>query len=113
VTPQQALALLNDPVFVECARNLGLRLAGAGGGRDECIVHAFRLCLARPPREAEARILAEVYETHRKLYGADSKLTADVLGGERLPESVSAVKAAAWIAVARTVLNLDEFITRE
>jgi mono/diheme cytochrome c family protein len=114
VTPQQALALLNDPVFVECARGLGLRLAGADrGGRDDRIAHAFRLCLARPPSPSEAGILAEVYETHRKLYGADPQSAADVLGGERPPDGVTAASAAAWTAVARTLLNLDEFITRE
>ena len=31
----------------------------------------------------------------------------------RRPEGVSAAEAAAWTAVSRVLVNLDEFITRE
>jgi mono/diheme cytochrome c family protein len=112
-TPQQALALLNDPVFVECARSLGLRLLRGDGGRDERIAGAFRLCLGRLPSASETAILAEVYETHRAFYSAEPRTAADVVGDGRPGEGISPVEAASWIAVARTLLNLDEFITRE
>lgn len=35
------------------------------------------------------------------------------LAGRYRPASVSAPEAATWVALARTLLNLDEFITRE
>jgi mono/diheme cytochrome c family protein len=113
-TPQQALALWNDPVFVECARGLGFRLLRESlNGRDERIAHAFRLCLARAPTARETAILAEVYETHRVLYGADPRTAGDVVGDDWPGGPGSPVEAASWVAVARTLLNLDEFITRE
>ncbi len=115
-TPLQALALLNDPVFMECARALGLRVVReCPGGRDSRIAHAFRLCLARAPSVEETRVLGQVHEEHRALYAADTTAAALLLGADTssLPPSVAPAEAAAWVAVARTLLNLDEFITRE
>ena len=113
-TPLQALTLLNDPAFAGFARALGLRLVReCRGGRDERIRHAFRIALARAPDGQEAGILARVHDDHRTLYASDPDATAGLLGGESLPPGVSPPEAAAWIAVARTLLNLDEFITRE
>ncbi len=113
-TPLQALTLLNDPVFTECARALGLRAAREGrGGRDERARYLFRLCLARAPSGRESEVLGQVYETHRVLYESDRKSAAELLGGEPLGPGVSPAEVAAWVAVARALLNLDEFITRE
>ena len=33
--------------------------------------------------------------------------------GKYLPDGVATPEAAAWVTVARTALNLDEFMTRE
>jgi hypothetical protein len=113
-TPQQALTLLNDPVFAECARALGLRVAGTcGSTRDRGIEHAFRLCLARPPSRRERDVLGQVYDAHHGLYAAEEPRAAELLGAEAPPPGVNLAEAAAWVAVARTLLNLDEFITRE
>ena len=90
-TPLQALHLANDPVFVELADGLGKRIETDGptdpAGR---IAFAFRVCFSRPPSEGEAARVLAYYE---------AKLKAN-------PKS-------AWAAVARVLLNLDEFITRE
>jgi hypothetical protein len=114
-TPQQALALLNDPVFSECARALGLRvLRECTGSREERLIHAFRLCLARRPTAKELRVLGQLHDQHQALYAADGGAeAARVLGNETLPATVRPAEAAAWVAVARTLLNLDEFIIRE
>src|SRR5262249_61214953 len=48
-TPVQALTLLNDPTFRECASALGSRLLKAGPERDERLPLRFRLSLAPPP----------------------------------------------------------------
>jgi hypothetical protein len=91
-TPTQALTLLNDPVFAECAAALGKRLLKMNAPRDERLAFAFRLCLSRPPSAAERAVLVELVERQQQL-GA----TAD----------------AVWTGVARTLLNLEEFTTRE
>jgi hypothetical protein len=113
-TPLQALTLLNDPVFSESARALGLRvLRECPGDLAARLRHAFLLALARTPDGPESAALARVYESHHTLYAADPATTSDLLGGAPLPPGVRPPEAAAWVAVARTLLNLDEFITRE
>ena len=53
-TPLQALVTLNDPVYVEAARNLAARIRSDDGSTIESqLIHGFRLCVARHPTEAE------------------------------------------------------------
>jgi len=113
-TPLQALMLLNDPVFTEFAQALGLKVVReCRADRDTRIAYAFRLCLGRQPNENEIRVLGEVYDIHRSLYTADVQSAAKLLANVPLPSDTTMVEAASWLAVARTLLNLDEFITRE
>jgi mono/diheme cytochrome c family protein len=111
-TPLQALTLLNDPVFVECARALGLRLLREPAGVPERARLAFRTCLSREPTAEEAQRLVRLYEEVLPLCKADPAGAAK-LAGTALPPGADSAEAAAWITVARTLLNLDEFITRE
>lgn len=111
-TPLQALTLLNDPVFVECAQALGRRVVHEqSGGADDRIRHAFRLCMAREPSSIEAARLQELFEQLRQL-AADNEQSAIKLVGAK-PAGVDPPEAAAWVALARALLNLDEFVTRE
>jgi hypothetical protein len=90
-TPLQALHLANDPVFVEFAAGLGKRIEAQSATDDPGRVRwAFRACLARDPSPAESGRLLTYLESQRQ---TDPK--------------------TAWAAVARVLLNLDEFITRE
>ena len=92
VSPMQALTLLNDPTFAECARALGDRLRTARDSRDGRLEQGFRLCLGRPPSPAEKAALAELVEQQQRL---------------------GAREEAVWRGVARTLLNLDSFTTRD
>jgi hypothetical protein len=108
-TPLQALTLLNDTVFVECARALGRRIAARTGRDEERLRHAFRLCLTREPTASELSRLLRLFEELRTLCRANPKEATRLAGAtERDP-----VEIAAWVALARTLLNLDEFVTRE
>ena len=101
-TPLQALTLLNDPAFVEIARGLALRiLDDCRSPRDDGdrIEYAFLLCLGRRPRDAERRTLEEYLKAGRSTT-KDSKRSASTPPPE-------------WIGLARILLNLDEFVTRE
>ena len=112
-TPLQALALLNDQAFVELAQGLAIRVLKEGPASDaERLVYAFRLCLARRPSSLERdrleRLLRQQSEEYRQ---APDESRA--LAPENLPPNTAAPQLAAWTAVARVLLNLDEFITRE
>src|SRR6185503_1217058 len=64
-TPLQALVTLNDPVFVEAAQGLAKRMLAHVGDAAEKAAYGFRLCLARPPTDAERARLAVLYVTAR------------------------------------------------
>jgi hypothetical protein len=109
-TPLQALTLLNDEAFFEFARALANRVREQGpsdtAGRLDL---AFRLTLGRSPDAAEARRLAELLATQQASLQADPGAAACLA----LPGASDPAEAAAWTTVARVLLNLDEFITRE
>jgi hypothetical protein len=115
-TPLQSLALLNDPTYVEAARGLAARMIREGGaGMPERLGFAFQCALARPPRPDEIRILADLYEKHRKQYASDEKAARALLevGQSKLPAGMPVAELAACTSVARVILNLHETITRE
>jgi hypothetical protein len=111
-TPLQALTLLNDTVFVECAQALGRRMVEERMGPSERIRHGFRLCLAREPSADELELLGKLYDDLLTACKADPEAAAKLLGKEK-PAGADPAEAAAWVALARTIMNLDEFVTRE
>lgn len=111
-SPLQALTLLNDLVFVEAAQALTRRLFSEVSGSDETrISYAFRLCLAREPDTGEREILGQLLEVFRRTCAKDPDARKSL--GAYAPPGVLPAEAAAWLALCRTILNLDEFITKE
>lgn len=115
-SPLQALTLLNDPVFFECAQSLGRSLAGASSGSfDARLEEAFQRCLGRGPRPAERDRLRRFFDERKAQLAADPVTTRAIIGkksnGSR--SNSDGTDEAAWILTARVLLNLDEFITRE
>jgi hypothetical protein len=118
-TPLQALATLNEPVFVECARALARITLREGGATDaERLSFAFRRCVARHPTADEAADLLALLKTQIDRFSATDAKPWD-LGADdpahppELPADTTPAQAAAWTAVARVLLNLDETITKE
>jgi hypothetical protein len=108
-TPLQALTLLNDPALTEAAQALGRAAATAAGSTAEKAAAVFRRCLTRPPAADEAGLLVKFLESQKAKFAADPRAAAALAGaGEG-----DAADRAAWTAVARAVLNLDEFVTKE
>jgi mono/diheme cytochrome c family protein len=107
-TPLQALTLLNDQAFVELARGLAARVLREADTDDVRIGRAFRLCLARPPRPFERQRLVELLADLRADFARSPKEAHALVS-----DAPNAAERAAWTMVARALLNLDEFITRE
>jgi hypothetical protein len=113
-TPLQALTLLNDVVFLECARGLAERIqTEEPGSTSRRVEHAFRLCLGRTPSPSEQSRLVRLYEDLHRLAEQDSKAAARLVGAGKEGVTGDRVSRAAWVALARALLNLDEVVTRE
>jgi hypothetical protein len=114
-TPLQALTALNEPISLECAQGLAGRVLREGGASDaQRLEYAFRLCVARKPSADETEVLTRMLDRQRRRFAASDAKPGDLLGENRnLFANVSGPEAAAWVSVARVLLNLDETITRE
>jgi hypothetical protein len=111
-TPLQALNLLNDPVFLEAAQGLALRiLKEAPADESSRIDFAFNVCLGRKPNEREKERIAKYFDEQAGIFEKDRDSAAKLFSTPL--EGVDPVKAAAWVGVSRVMLNLDEFINRE
>jgi hypothetical protein len=112
-TPLQALTLLNDQAFFEFAQGLAARVLRESNGSDaDRLRYAFRLCLARAPSDAEQKRLGEFLKQQLADFASvPEDAQRLVLHGQ--PPQTNVGQLAAWTMVARVLLNLDEFITRE
>ena len=110
-TPLQALNLLNDPVFQEAAQALAVRVAQEEKGFGERMERLFRLCLSREPEPIERDRIATFFEKQRDLLKNDPEAQNAI--APFVPPDETSLDMAAWTSVARALLNLDEFITRE
>ncbi|MBR9802017.1 DUF1553 domain-containing protein [bacterium] len=114
-TPGQALALLNDPIFVEAARGLATRLIEQQAHSDEERMQAaFQLVLQREASPEEQSVLLELLEKQRRWYEQNSAAADELIGIGQFPApaGISRVETAAWMAVSRALLNLHEFLNR-
>ena len=91
-TPLQALMLLNDEAYVECAAALARRVLEERRTDSLRLEYLFRIGLARVPNLREHERLERLLRQQRDAGRTDQ---------------------AVWTTLARTVLNLDEFLTRE
>lgn len=96
-TPLQALALLNEPTYIEAAGKLGERMKTEGGATpEEQVTWGFRIVTGRRPSRRELQVLVQ-------------GLKSDI---ETLT-AAPAPKPDAYSLTANILLNLDEVVTRE
>ena len=112
-TPLQALTLLNDKSYYEFAQGLAHRvLREPATGDSERLVLAFRLCLARSPQPEEVSRMNTLLSQQMESFQRSPADAMQVIGAD-LPAGIDVAQWAAWTSVARALLNLDEFVTRE
>ena len=94
--PTQALVTLNDPIFVETARQLANRLiTEVPKDPSARLDRAFQLCLSRLPDEQERERLLRFIDIQLKRY-----------------QETPSPEKTAWQSVASILLNLDETLNR-
>jgi hypothetical protein len=118
-TPLQALASLNENVFVECAQALARKTLQEGGPTDtDRINYAFKRTLARLPSPEEKTDLQDLLEKQEKRIAEGWVNPNEIATGKNevpkdLPKGTTPKQLAAYTIVSRVLLNLDETITKE
>ena len=117
-TPLAALVSLNEPIFVEAAQAMALRILREGGATDEERVdYAFRLCLGRNATADEhAELLSLLTNRRRRLaegwISINAIATGDLATSPSVPDETNPQDAAAWTIASRVLLNLDETLSK-
>ncbi len=106
-SPMQALAGLNDVVVTEAAQALGRILAASPDGDESRTRLLFQRVLSRNPDASESQLLLQFVKAQRARL-ASGELVPAKIGGQ--PDCTA--EAAVWTLAARTVFNLDEFLTK-
>jgi hypothetical protein len=113
-TPLQALVTMNDPQFVEAARQLAQSALRAGGDDTKVLLFMARRLLCRPLRAEESKILKTSLQQILQEYQAkpdDAKALIAV--GESPPDkALPAPTLAAWTMLASQMMNLDEVLNK-
>ncbi|CAN5609057.1 DUF1553 domain-containing protein [soil metagenome] len=114
-TPLQALVTLNDPQFVEAARQLAARVYREGGTKPAGRIEALtKRTLLRPPSLQEAVLLSQSLQELVAYYQAhpeDAKKLISV-GDSPVDDKIPATELAAWTMLCNQVLNLDEVLNK-
>jgi mono/diheme cytochrome c family protein len=113
-TPLQALTMLNDPALFEIAEGLSARILTerpVPATDSDRLEHAFVVCLGRPGSDRELKMLATVLVREQAEFGS----SANEPGASRKnsPNDHRRAVLSPWVTIARVLLNLDEFVTRE
>jgi mono/diheme cytochrome c family protein len=118
-TPLQALTTLNETLFLEAARALALKTLHEASATDAArLEFAFRRVLARKPTAQElTELLSLLHKQHERFTSGAlnpwNLATDDPSKSFALSKGSTMSQLAAWTAVSRVLLNLDEAITKE
>jgi hypothetical protein len=114
-TPLQALALWNDPTYLEAARKLAERtFQEAGPDSTKRLRHMFRLATARYPSAQELKVLSGAAQSQLAEYRENPAAAKKLIAvGESKSDTRDPIELAAWMSVASAILNLDEVVTKE
>jgi hypothetical protein len=117
-SPLASLISLNEPIFVEAARAMALRILREGGDSEASRAnYAYRLCTGRDATPAErTEILNLISASRQRLADGWLSINEVATGNPAkkpdIPAHAKPQDAAAWTIVARVVLNLDETLNK-
>lgn len=113
-TPLAALALLNDPTFVEAARVFASHaLATEQPSDTDRIEWIIQQAVTRPALQQEVALLKKLLDASRRSIHSDQAQALASAGLTKLDSGTDVVEVAAWTEVCRAVLNMAETSTRE
>lgn len=109
-TPLQALALMNDPQYVEAARVLASTVLKKHSDISEALTEVFRLTTSRHPTAEEQSVLAAFFEAEYDVFSTNTQAARQYLQtGESVPDnSLPPDRVAALAVVVNALMNTDE-----
>ncbi len=106
-TPLQALTLLNDAMFIELAQAMAAAAQQEHSTPEAIAENLFRRLVTRPPNEDELKAIL-AFRSQQLARLQSGQLDAQVIG----PDKSSSPEQAVWVMVARSLMNLDEAVTK-
>jgi hypothetical protein len=116
ITPQQALALMNNITFVEAARMMAERVLRDGGDTPrQQLAFGFRLATAELPNDDELETLGSALDSFRTSFERTPEEAKELLqvGEKPFDDSLSPVELAAWTMTCSLILNLDQTVVKD
>ncbi|WP_417380932.1 PSD1 and planctomycete cytochrome C domain-containing protein [Gimesia sp.] len=111
-TPLQALTTLNETLFMECAIGLAeTTLSTKSATEEERIEMAFRSCVSRYPTAVEKQVLTRFLNRQRQYFDDHPTEAKQISAKGKVKDTTP--DFAAWVALSRVLLNMDETITKE
>lgn len=112
--PQQALAMLNDPIFVEAARVFGSRMGSMEGTVRERLKWGLREAFSREAEEAELDLLETLFNNQLARFEGEPQAAEALLqvGKWENDATLPAPEGAAWSQIGRAILNAYETTSR-
>jgi hypothetical protein len=114
-TPLQALVTLNDPQFIEAARNLAqTALLESGHSNDKAMDWIALRLVARPWKPEEATIIQKSLDDLSQYYRANPEDAKHLIAvGESSPDpKIDPSTLAAWTMLSNELFNLDEVLNK-
>jgi len=115
-TPLHALTTMNETAWVEAARAMAQRVLQQPAESDAKRLNtAFQITLSRPPSDAESSTLIRRLSDLQKAYSHQPEEAEALLsvGESARDTNLNSPQHAAWTVICSTIMNLDEFLTRE
>jgi hypothetical protein len=115
-TPLQALALMNDPQFVEVARVLAEQVMAqprAQGDEREELITLYRMLARRSPSDEQLQLIGDYYRSQLQAYAEQPRKVEDLLsiGVMPLEAAEPSARLAALTNVATLVMNSPDAFT--
>jgi hypothetical protein len=113
-TPLQALVTLNDPQFVEAARNLAQSAILTDGSIDDRLQIIARRLLSRPLRSEELLVVKSSLIESLSHYAAheDDAQKLIAVGESKVDPKAAPSVLAAWTVLVNELFNLDEVLNK-
>ncbi len=108
-TPLQALVTLNDPVYLEAAENLAVKMLDAGDSVAQQLEQGYYWLTYRPLSPQKQQILTGTYQEALERFEEEPEEVGAILQHTRREDK----KLAALTVAANVLLNLDEVVTKD